>query len=143
LASDVDLFRKLAKKGGELVALHLMKDQSLGTFVTRFPISGSNRIEAGYPKHDGSTNRLYINEQQYFEGLPQNIFDMTIGGYKICDKWLRERKGKVLTFDEISVFQKVVVALKGTIEIMSEIDTLIEKWPLSSIGKIDTQSKMA
>jgi hypothetical protein len=50
--------------------------------------------------------------------------------YQVCDKWLKDRKGRVLSGDDISHYQRVVVALKETIRLMKEIDKAIPNWPI-------------
>jgi len=75
---------------------------------------------------------LSINKTQYFEGLPEEVYNSHIGGYQVCQKWLKDRKGRTLTEEEIEHYQKIVVALNETIRIMEEIDEVIERhggWP--------------
>ena len=67
---------------------------------------------------------------QYFKGVPPEFWNFHIGGYQVCQKWLKDRKGRTLTYDDLSHYQRVVVALKETIRLMSEIDDLIPGWPI-------------
>ncbi|MHB0965419.1 MAG: type ISP restriction/modification enzyme [Bellilinea sp.] len=53
-----------------------------------------------------------------------------IGGYQVCDKWLKDRKGRVLSGEDISHYQRVVVSLKETMRLMAEIDAVIPGWPM-------------
>ncbi|MCK4732319.1 MAG: hypothetical protein KAT65_07665 [Methanophagales archaeon] len=74
-----------------------------------------------------------INKTQYFEGIPEEVYDFHIGCYQVCQKWLKDRKGRPLTEEEIEQYQKIVVALNETIRIMKEIDEVIEEhwwWPV-------------
>ncbi|MCX6003503.1 MAG: helicase, partial [Chloroflexi bacterium] len=71
-----------------------------------------------------------INKEQYFEGIPPEVWNLHIGGYQVCQKWLKDRKGRTLTYDDISHYQKIVVAITETIRLMSEIDALIPGWPI-------------
>ena len=76
---------------------------------------------------------MKINKTQYFEGLPEAVYNFHIGGYQACQKWLKDRKGRTLTEEAIEHYQKIVVALKETIRIMEEIDKVIEGhggWPV-------------
>ena len=76
--------------------------------------------------------RVSINKTQYFEGVPLEVWNFHVGGYQVCEKWLKDRKGRNLTFDYIAHYQKIVVALKETIRLMKEIDEVIDKyggWP--------------
>ncbi|MBI5291438.1 MAG: hypothetical protein HY872_06135 [Chloroflexi bacterium] len=128
LTSDKKLFAKLAAKGAELFSLHLLKAPTLDSFVTTFPVSGTNTVEK--VRYDASRKKVWINDEQYFGGLPENIWEFQVGGYQVCDKWLKDRKGRTLSADDIRHYQRVVVALKATIRIMAEIDKVIPGWPL-------------
>lgn len=133
LTSDRGLFFALAQRGRELVSLHLLKNPLLEEFLTTYPAAGDNRVEkvvfAPEPKKSG-VGRVYINAQQYFGGLPEAVWNFKIGGYQVCDKWLKDRKGRALTSEDINHYQRVVVALQGTIRLMAEIDALIPHWPI-------------
>ena len=78
------------------------------------------------------TGRVWINKTQYFEGVPKQVWEFHIGGYQVCEKWLKDRKnaGRKLSADDIEHYQKIVVALNETIRLMREIDDLIPGWPL-------------
>ncbi len=93
LTSDKKLFRKLASKGEELVGLHLLKSSKVDDFITSFPITSSNSVEkVGY-----ASNKVWINSSQYFGGVPEKVWNFKIGGYQVCDKWLKDRKGRSLS----------------------------------------------
>jgi len=128
LTSDKELFKALAEKGAELVALHLMELPALNNLITKYPVAGSNTVEK--VTYDENTQRIYINKTQYFEGVPPEVWDFYIGGYQVCQKWLKDRKGRTLTYEELTHYQKVVVSLKETIRLMAEIDGLIPGWPV-------------
>jgi predicted helicase len=134
LTSDVELFRSLCKLGEKLVGLHLLESPEVGQFITRYPVAGDNRIEKGYPKYappnGGQSGRVNINSSQYFEGVPPEVWDFYVGGYQVLDKWLKDRRGRQLSYDDLTHYQQVVVALKKTIELMAEIDTAIPEWPM-------------
>ena len=78
------------------------------------------------------TGRVWINKTQYFEGVPKQVWEFHIGGYQVCEKWLKDRKkaGRKLSADDLDHYQKIVVALNETIRLMREIDDLIPGWPL-------------
>ncbi len=128
LTSDKGLFKSLTAKGAELVALHLMESPALNTLITRYPITGTNTVEK--VTYDDNNQRIYINKEQYFEGVLPEVWNFHIGGYQVCQKWLKDRKGRTLTYDELTHYQKVIVALKETIRLMAEIDGLIPGWPV-------------
>ncbi|KUK96870.1 MAG: type ISP restriction/modification enzyme [Methanothrix sp.] len=148
LTSDREMFLRLVKLGGELVALHLLESPLLGKTVTRYPVVGDNRVEKGYPKYfapgeaepgskgsdgDGAVleaGRVYINKSQYFEGVPPQVWEFQVGGYQVCDKWLKDRRGRQLSYDDLTAYQKMIVALKETIRLMEEVDSTVGEWPL-------------
>ncbi len=64
--------------------------------------------------------RVYINAGQYFEGVEPAVWEFTIGGYQVCEKWLKDRRGRTLSFDDISHYQKIVAALRETMRLMAD-----------------------
>jgi hypothetical protein len=71
-----------------------------------------------------------LQEGQYFEGIPPEVWNFHIGGYRVCEKWLKDRRGRTLTYDDLEHYCRVVTALSETIRLMAEIDAAIPKWPL-------------
>ena len=128
LTSDKEIFRALAAKGTKLVSLHLMESPLLNNFITRYSVADSNTVEK--VNYDENNQRVYINKTQYFEGVPLEVWDFHLGGYQVAQKWLKDRKGRTLTYDELTHYQKVIVALKETILLMVGIDELIPGWPI-------------
>lgn len=113
-------FWKLVKLGGELRQIHLLKSPLLENFITQYPIDGSNTVSM--VKYD--EGKVYINDTQYFANVPQIAWNFYIGGYQPGQKWLKDRKGRTLNFDDILHYQKVIVALANTDRIMKEIDLI-------------------
>jgi hypothetical protein len=99
-----------------------MRSPDLENSVARFPVAGSNEVEK--PSYEEKNARIYINKDQYFEGIPLQVWKFMIGGYQVCKKWLKDRKGRTLSNAEILHYLKVVTAISKTIEIQSEIDEL-------------------
>lgn len=131
LTSDLKLFRALAASGAELVALHLMESPKLDKFTTEFPERGDNAVEK--VQYTDADERVWINAKQYFGGVPKSVWEFQVGGYQVCHKWLKDRKGRKLTFDDIEHYQRAVCALAETGKLMVEIDGAIERhggWPL-------------
>jgi len=125
LTSDVNLFRESAAKGAELVALHLMESPKLEELITDWPVKGDNVVgKVGYTEND---RRVWINKTQYFGGVPTTVWKFHIGGYQVCDKWLKDRKGRALSYDDIIHYQEIIVALKETIRLMQEMDEVISR----------------
>jgi hypothetical protein len=118
------------EKGAVLVSLHLMESPLLNNLSTRYEVKGKHLGEKVF--YDEKDNRVYINKTQYFDGEPPEIWNFHVGGYQVCEKWLKDRKGCKLTIEDIDHYQKIVVALKETICLMSEIDAAIAEhdgWP--------------
>ncbi len=129
LTSSLELFRELARLGGELVALHLLESPKLNDFLTSFSGEGDNSIPKKPTWKDGA---VWINASQRFEGVPEAVWNFHIGGYQVCEKWLKDRKGRTLSTEDIAHYQRIVVALNETIRLMAEIDRIIEThsgWP--------------
>lgn len=116
--TDKEMFWKMVKLGGEIRKLHLMESPLLDTLITRFPLNGSNEVE----KITRKENRVYINKTQYFEGVSDLAWNFYIGGYQPLQKWLKDRKGRTLSDEDIIHYQKIVVALTETDRLMKEID---------------------
>jgi len=114
-----DTFTKLSELGRKLVELHLMKIDFSKNMV-KFEVSGSN--EVNFVKYkDG---KVFINGNQYFGGITESIWAFYIGGYQVLDKWLKSRKGRRLTSEEIETFVKLVDIIAQTMEIMGKIDKI-------------------
>ncbi len=133
LTTSVPLFRKLGALGGELVAWHLLRHPELegvSGLDTEFPESGDNVVARGYPKYVEPDQRVYINKEQYFEGVASELWQHMVGGYQVLDKWLKDRKGRALTNDDVTHYQRVVRSLGETQRLMRAIDEAIGDFPL-------------
>jgi len=128
LTSNKKLFRALSEMGAELASLHLTESVELDKLITKYPISGSNLVERVL--YDEASSRVYVNEQQYFEGITPEVWNFHIGSYRVCEKWLADRKGRQLTYDDIVHYQRVILALKETIRLRADIDNSIHSWPI-------------
>ena len=119
----------------------------------RFPVSGSNEIISRHPRYappDDSKNgegRVYINDEQYFEGVEPAVWRFHVGGYQVCEKWLKDRKGRALDrFDALRHYQTIVATLRRTTERMTTVDTLIDEhggWPLPGSTTADAEQRSA
>jgi predicted helicase len=145
LTSSLDLFRTLAALGGDLATLHLMKSLKPNHDLATFVEGVTGRTMGAFSKttcyQDG---RVYLDTSQrsrssYFEGVPEDVWNFRIGGYRVLHKWLYDRRGvrgqpgRMLTEEDITHYQRIVVALKETMRLMGEIDDVIEAhggWPI-------------
>ncbi|MBA3631494.1 MAG: N-6 DNA methylase [Acidobacteria bacterium] len=146
LTSNFHLFFLLARLGELLVELHLL-EKDIESEVT-FPEKGSNAVEfvkfiGGSPqvsngvetadntladaRVSASFGKVFINKTQYFDNVPETVWNFHIGGYQVLQKWLKDRKGRTLLFDDLEHYAKVVSALSQTIELMQKIDETIEE----------------
>jgi predicted helicase len=130
LTRDVALFRNLCASGKELVELHLM--EHLPKLETRYPVAGDNTVDAvRYTEPaSGVPGRAWINQTQYFDNVPPEVWGYHIGGYQVCQKWLKDRKGRQLSYDDLTHYRGIVAALARTIELQAAIDDAIGEWPL-------------
>ena len=133
LPSNRTLFSALILSGARLVSLHLMETQD-GRAGAAFPNTGSNQVDkVRYaPPSSGLPGRVWINREQYFESVEPEIWAFTIGGYRPAEKWLKDRKGRTLSEDDIDHYRKIVAALAETRCLMAEIDEVIGQhggWP--------------
>jgi len=126
---DQETFWQLVKLGGELRSLHLLESPKVEQFITTYPQDGDNTITRKITKNDYETTdkqkqigRVWINDTQYFDNVPQIAWEFYIGGYQPAQKWLKDRRGRQLNFDDILHYQKIIVALTETDRIMKEID---------------------
>ena len=117
---NTDTFWKLVKLGGELRQIHLLQSPVINKFITAYPVSGSNEVT----KLKYEDRKVWINSEQYFDEVPPVSWEFYIGGYHPAQKWLKDRKGRVLSFEDIMHYQKIIVALNETDRIMKEIDKI-------------------
>ena len=135
LTSDAGLFRELCRGGDELVSLHLLEKEPPPT--TTYPNAGANEVEqvryTAPGEAGGAEGRVWINREQFFAGVAPEVWNFHVGGYQVASKWLKDRKGRRLTYEDVTHYQRVVAALGETLRLMSEIDAVIERrggWPL-------------
>ena len=142
LTGNVALFRKLTAHGAELCALHLLRKD--GPEPPNYPVAGKNEVDAPHyiapgeelpVKAEGKAKRgrVYVNAHQYFDGVPPEAWAFPIGGYLPAQKWLKDRKGRALSYEEQSHYPRLIAALAETGRLMAAIDSDIEAaggWPL-------------
>lgn len=128
---DKNTFWRLVKLGSELRQIHLLESPKVEKFITSYPIDGDNIITTKIGKKDWEIinkekqwGRIWINDKQYFDNIPLVAWNFYIGGYQPAQKWLKDRKGRTLSFEDILHYQKIIVALYETDKIMKEIDKI-------------------
>ena len=117
---DKDIFWKLVKLGGEIRQIHLLDSPTVEKFITQYPIDGDNVVA----KPNYQNEKVFINDTQYFNNVPEITWNFYIGGYQPAQKWLKDRKDRKLEFEDILHYQKIIVALSETDRLMKEIDKI-------------------
>ena len=136
---DQTEFEHFRSFGNRLRELHLM--HSVPESPVTFPESGSMSVEkveftsSAAPgvsaaetapiAHELNAGRVYINATQYFANVPRTAWEFYIGGYQPAQKWLKDRKGRTLSFDDISHYGKIISVLTETARLMTEIDNTL------------------
>jgi len=117
---DAETFWQLVKLGGELRQIHLLESPIVENRITTYPKAGDNIVVK--PRFE--SGKVRINDEQYFDNVPEIAWGFYIGGYQPAQKWLKDRKGRKLNFDDIVHYQKIIVALFETNNIMKKIDDI-------------------
>ncbi len=144
--SDLGQFRALASLGRQLTGVHLLEVPVLDAPTLGFPVPGDNVVQQGHPKYvpTGTTpsgesepvaqGRVYINTSrrargarpairgQYFDGIAPEVWEFRIGGYQPLHQWLKDRKGRELSFDDLHHYGRIAAAQRETIRLMAAID---------------------
>ena len=120
---DKKTFKELVTFGTELRLLHLLESPKVNKFITTYPVAGSDKVE----KLEYKSGNVYINKEQYFGKVSETAWNFYIGGYQPAQKWLKDRKGRTLTNEDIEHYQKIIVVLTETDSIMKEIDKIVKK----------------
>ncbi len=132
-SEDQETFWQLADLGSQIRQLHLMEGEKfdgIRSLITQYPISGSNKVETINAKsfvinpENPDIGKVYINKDQYFDNVPVIAWNFYIGGYQPAQKWLKDRKERELSHDDILHYQKIILALFETDRLMKEIDKI-------------------
>jgi len=115
-----EFFKEMSKLGKRLIDIHLLRSSELNPPVVEYKGEGDDVIKR--VKYDDMFYRIYINEGQFFEGISEEMWNYHIGGYKVLEKYLKERKGRIM--DDPIKFIQICTAIYKTIEIQKEIDNL-------------------
>ncbi len=130
LPNSVGFLDDMARLGSELLGLHLLESPRLDRPITIY--SGSSAPEVEKVNYDRGTVWLDKAQTRSFRDIPDAVWNFHIGGYQVCEKWLKDRKGRTLSKADIEHYQKIIVAISETIRIMAEIDKVIDQhggWP--------------
>jgi predicted helicase len=137
---DYKLFNKLAEKGEELVELHLLKSRKLVKPIAKCEGPGDLRVEK--VTYDKDKARVHINPEKWFTGISPDVWEYHIGGYQVSEKWLKDRKGKELSSEEVAHYARVVAAIAETISIQRFLDDLFAEVETSLLEvKLEAQRR--
>lgn len=112
-----DEFWEVSAKGTELRKLHLMDTATIGPTPYPFTGEGNNVVD----KARFEDGKVWINATQYFDSAPEVSWGFYIGGYQPAQKWLKDRKGRALSFDDVKHYQRILKILSETDRIMNTI----------------------
>jgi predicted helicase len=124
---DKATFWQLVKLGGAIREIHLLVSSTVEKYITQYPEDGDNVVlkpRFDSAQRDDNKGKVYINDTQYFDNVPQVAWEFYIGGYQPAQKWLKDRKERKLEFDDILHYQKIIVALSETDRLMKEVDKI-------------------
>ena len=124
--SDLKIFEKLSAFGLQLIDNHLFRINYSRKETPTYAVEGNDKVEKIAFK--ATEKRLFINETQYFENFQQEIWAFEVGGYQVFDKYLKARKGKTLSYNEINHIKKTAASIKRTLKIQQKIDDLCKMW---------------
>jgi predicted helicase len=120
-------FWAVSDQGGELRRLHLMEADAVGT--PTYPFTGDGNALVDKPRF--ADGKVWINAHQGFEGVSETAWDFYIGGYQPAQKWLKDRKGRKLSFDDIKHYQKIIKVLVETDRLMELLEGKATLYPPS------------
>jgi hypothetical protein len=122
---------QLVSVGSELRRLHLFDQSEDWKLITTYPVTGSNCVESkmtvkspGWKDLGSSGGRVFINAKQYFDGVTEGVWEFYVGAYQPAQKWLKDRVGRTLGYEEIRHYQLVVACIDRTISLMATIDEI-------------------
>jgi predicted helicase len=121
--ANIEQFKKLVELGAILRRIHLLEGVTPSKDFAYYPIEGSNVVD----HLEYKDKKVWINKHQYFEKIPMEVWNFYIGGYQPAQKWLKDRKGRALNFDDIQHYQKIVNALYLTGDIQKRIDGVMNE----------------
>ena len=120
-SASPDEFWDVSAKGGALRKLHLMEADAIGP--TPYPFKGEGDAVVGKPRFEDGPDggKVWINATQHFDAAPAISWGFYIGGYQPAQRWLKDRKGRALSFEDVKHYQRILKILSETDRIMKTI----------------------
>jgi predicted helicase len=122
--SDRDRFQHLSLLGSQLIRLHT--NPATAVSISTYPIVGNDRVLRERWTGDGDFGSIWINATQYFAEVPRDVWEYRVGGWQVVQEWLKRRRDRVLSSDEIGLLQRIMGALSESIEVLTEIDEYVD-----------------
>ena len=141
LPKSMKLFLALSALGADLALLHLMESSKLDKHLSVFHGNSREVDKIDYLDHVVWIDKKHTSG---FRSVPEVVWNFYFGGYRVCEKWLKDRKGRTLSNQDIEHYQRIIVALNETILLMSEVDKLVDShggWPGAFTGTGDSTSE--
>ncbi|MDB5869647.1 MAG: methyltransferase/helicase, partial [Polaromonas sp.] len=140
----VAIWNALLPLGKQLIDLHLLKTAPVALRV-KFAVQGGNEVEKPRFEVCNGRGRVWINASQYFDGVPLETWCFKVGGYQVCEKWLKDRKGRQLDFADIQHYGAVVAAITRTRALMQEIDAIASGalWPAAAAASFTSVTSIS
>ena len=132
LTTNRALFQELVSLGEQLIETHLLQSEDTSC-LPEFPEEGNSEVKA--VRWSEVDQHVWINAIQYFAPIRRKVWEFRVGGHCPAEKWLADRKSRILTFDEIQHYRRICGALDKTVKIMEDIDNTIAEhggWPLEN-----------
>jgi hypothetical protein len=132
------LFSELSSVGAKLIGLHLLESPILKKPTSRY--FGEPEPNTEKPTYDEQTKTIWVNRSDAcgFRAVEGEVWSFRIGGYQVCEKWLKDRKGSTLSSIDVEHYERILFAIEQTLLGMTEIDGIIEKhggWPSAFVEK--------
>jgi predicted helicase len=134
LTLDKELFRKISSIGKELIELHLLLSRKIWQSMAGYPEIGNDIVEKIL--YDAKNFRVMINDKQYFSKVEPEIWKYEVGGYRVCERWLRERNGRKLNSDDQTIFMRIIGSIRETVKLQQELDLLFPQIELNVVSLI-------
>lgn len=142
LTPDKELFTKISSLGKELIELHLFSSAKIWQSMAGFPEIGNDIVEKIF--YDPKKSQVIINSKQYFSKVEPEVWNYEVGGYRVCERWLRERSGRKLNSDDQTVFMRVIGSIRETLKLQQELDVLFPQIETNvvSLNQVIEQQKL-
>jgi hypothetical protein len=126
LVEESAVARRLINVGHELMSLHLL--EATLPNVCRLSGRGSRLIErVSFTQIGGAAGQIWINTEQSFEPIEAEVWEFEVGGFQVCDKWLKDRRGRALSVDDVDMYLRLVTAISQTINFMEQLDEILDE----------------